>query len=143
MQTLFGNDPPLSPKKLLMNSAIFKLSNATEHETVEFGGVEVTGLALTAGNDALEQQNIALNRQIEEHLQTKKRITSLYLPESAGGDLERVFAVVASLMSASTSVGLDLAQAPFFYDKAVEAQLGGDYKLAFDNLRKAYHHMSN
>jgi hypothetical protein len=142
---VFGNDPPVSLKKLLTNSPIFALSNDAEHETVEFGGVEVTGLTLSAGDDAAELQNRAFNRQIEECLQggAKKRITSLYLPQSAGGDLERVFAVVEGLMGASASAGLDLGQAPFFFDKANEARVAGDYKLAFDDLRKAYHHMAD
>jgi hypothetical protein len=110
---------------------------------LEDPGVQMSNLQLTLQYDSLELEQRTINRRIEEVLQEGKRLTSMYLPEAHGGELERVMAVVGELIASSQAAGIRVGQAPVFHSKAVQQLGSGSYKKAFDNLRQAYTQMAN
>ncbi|MHC5212117.1 MAG: hypothetical protein ACYTG2_15470 [Planctomycetota bacterium] len=138
------DEPPLSFDKLLMNSPFFNLGILPEKEDIPDPGVRVQEpIRIALQSDLAELDEMATNRRIEEVLQEAKRLTSFYLPETHGGMLGRVAAVVDDLILKSEAAGLGTNKARDFWDLAATSAAAGDYKRAFDNLRKSYHQMAN
>ena len=79
-----------------------------------------------------------MEREIEEYLYLGIGLVSIYLPESLGGRLELVQAVVEKWINQSEATGFDVTQARKFFNAGVGYFNANNYKDAFDNFSKAY-----
>jgi len=101
----------------------------------------VTTLSSNSGSTQNQVRDLILNTQIEAELARDTGTTpvaSYELPASAGGQLDKVRAIVAQTITSVLAAGGSVGTAQTFFAQGDQQKAAGQFKAAYDSYRKAY-----
>ena len=101
----------------------------------------VTTLSSNSGSTQNQVRDLILNTQIEAELARDTGTTpvaSYELPASAGGQLDKVRAIVAQTITSVLAAGGNVGTAQTVLAQGDQQKAAGQFKAAYDSYRKAY-----
>ena len=101
----------------------------------------VTTLSSNSGSTQNQVRDLILNTQIEAELARDTGTTpvaSYELPASAGGQLDKVRAIVAQTITSVLAAGGSVGTAQAVFAQGDQQKAAGQFKAAYDSYRKAY-----
>jgi hypothetical protein len=118
-------------------------NNANANTTTITTAISNAVSSITGGSSGSQNQliDLILNTQIEADLAREPGLTPVAfyeLPSSAGGQLDRVRAIVAQTIARVQAAGGSVGPAQTFLAQGDQYKAAGQFKPAYDAYRKAY-----